>query len=466
MTMLAFDTALAQDHEAGEPLTFPCSSSQMRCWFVNAVSPGNPALNVALRWELKGSLTDTTIEQAFRIIVDRHEVLRTRFVERDGTPRQEVMPLLELKLSECDLSMMPQAGRMAEALRLGRIEGRQPFDLANGPLIRVMRIRLAADHALLFVTVHQIAFDGWSIRLISSEFAAAAAAIEAGTDPDLPDLPIQYGDYSEWQTAYLRSGTFDQEKTYWRRQLTGAPFFEVPGDRERPPQPTTNSEIIASIVPRPLSDGMAQRIKEHQLTQFSFGCAVIAAALHRYTGAEDICIGTQVAGRDDPDLDQVIGVFINNLVLRFDVSGDPTFLQCLERVNQTVQDALVHQRMPFHTLVELLKPPRNPRRMPLISVNFTVLQDVMDDARHETFELLGQPSLSAGFALRPQLLHGPLAGGLADGAGIQHGSFRPGHRSGDPRALVDRLPACSRAAGFQGVGASTSRPARRPLTDG
>ena len=402
-------------HDAPPPaarLTFPCSSSQLRCWFVDALSPGNPALNVALRWELKGAVERSMIQRSFDLIVERHEILRTRIVDPDGMPEQEVMPGARLAVDEIDLTAAPAEARLAQALERGRAEARRPFDLAAAPLLRVTLLRLAPDHALLFVTVHQIAFDGWSIRLLSTEFAAVARALHEGVEPDLPDLPMQYGDYAAWQKAYLESGTFDTERSYWRRHLAGAPFFEVPGDRERPPRPTSNCEIIATHVPPDVSDAMLRVVKRRHVTLFSFGCAVMATALRHFTGAEDISVGTQVSGRDDPDLDPLIGVFINNLVLRFDLSRDPPFQERLDRVNATVQEALVHQRMPFHALVDLLKPPRDPRRMPLISVNFTVLQDVMDDARCGAFELLGQPSLSAGslYDLNFFLVHWPATG--------------------------------------------------------
>lgn len=393
-------------------LTFPCSSSQLRCWFVNAVNPGNPALNVALRWELKGSVSRSTVERAFALIAQRHEMLRTRIIEIDGTPLQEVLPRVEPIVSEIDLTSVAPGDRMRNAVERGRAEARRPFDLGEAPLMRISLVRLEPERALLLVTIHQIAFDGWSIKLLSREFAAIAASITGGFRPELPSLPIQYGDYAAWQKAYLESGNFDTERNYWRARLAGAPYFEVPADRERPLRPTPNCEIIAAYVPRDLAEGMLRLVKQHRLTLFSFGCGVIATMLHYHTGSQDILLGTQVSGRDDPDLDPIIGVFINNLVLRFEMSGDPTFVERLDSVNKTVQDALAHQRMPFHTLVDLLRPPRDPRRMPLISVNFTVLQDVMDDANCGSFDLVGQPSLSAGsmYDLNFFLVHWPATG--------------------------------------------------------
>ena len=377
-------------------MRFPLSSSQERCWFINALDPGTTALNVALRWELRGKFDASLIERAFGYVIERQEALRTRIVEEDGVAMQEVCPPFRPKLVEVDLSGLPEQQRSAEVLRIGREEAHKPFDLTELPLIRITLVRVAPDRAQLLLTVHQIAFDGWSIRLISAEFGMAAAALSAGMVPDLPELQLHYGDYASWQAAFFESCQFDREVEYWKRRLAGAPYFEVPGDRPRQARPTANGEILAIIVPDALSEAMERKAKVEGVTTFGFGCAVIATALHAYTGATDIIVGTQIAGRNEPDLETLIGVFINNLVLRFDLSGDPTFRDLLGRANQTVRDALIHQAMPFHRLVEILKPPRDPSRLPLISVNFTVLQDVMENARYETLEIIGHPSLSAG----------------------------------------------------------------------
>ncbi len=382
--------------EDEQVLRFPLSSAQERCWFINALDPGTTALNVALRWELRGRFDASLIERAFGRVIERHEALRTRIVEQDGVAEQEVLPPFRPVLAEIDLQTFPEARRDAEVLRLGRVEAHKPFDPGQLPLLRLTLLRLAPDRAILLLTIHQIAFDGWSIRLISAEFGAAAAALNAGTRPDLPDLPLQYGDYASWQRAYLSSGRFEREVAYWKAQVGGASYFEVPGDHPRGERPTSNGEILAELLPDAITDAMDRKVRAEGVTTFGFGCAVIAALLHKVTGAQDVIVGTQIAGRNDPDLEPLIGVFINNLVLRFDLSGDPSFHDLLGRANRTVQDALIHQAMPFHRLVEILRPPRDPSRMPLISVNFTVLQDVMENARYGDLEVVGHPSLSAG----------------------------------------------------------------------
>ena len=246
------------------------------------------------------------------------------------------------------------------------------------------------------MTVHQIVFDGWSIRNLAHESGTIAAALDAKGPHDLPELPLQYGDYCLWQKEYFASAGFEAETTYWKNKLSGAPYFEIFPDHERPTQPTYRGEIVAAILPSALGDKLEEAARKHNLTLFSFGCAVTALMLHRCSGGTDVVFGTQIAGRDEVDLENLIGVFLNNLVMRFDASGDPTFEEFVTRVNGTVQEALIHQRMPFHKLVEVLNPPRDSQRAPLISINFTVLRDVMDHRTYGAFELHGQPSLSAG----------------------------------------------------------------------
>ncbi|HEY8033380.1 MAG TPA: condensation domain-containing protein [Methylocella sp.] len=379
-----------------EELSFPCSSSQQRCWFIHSLNPGGSVLNVALRWEITGRFNAFTIEKAFQTIIDRHEILRTRFVEKDDEPVQEVARTVDFHLGIVDLTDIPEARQRDEAVALAHHEAQLPFDISQLPLIRVTMLQLSADHAILLVTVHQIAFDGWSIRILAQEFGAIAAALDANVPHGLPEPLLQYGDYCLWQKEYFASGSFETETAYWKNKLAGAPYFEIVPDHERPGHLTYGGEILAAVLPSELGGKLEEAARKHNLTVFSFGCAVTALMLHRYSGATDISFGTQIAGRDEVDLENLIGVFLNNLVMRFDASGNPSFEEFLTRVNGTVQEALIHQRMPFHKLVEILNPPRDPARTPLISVNFTVLRDVMDHKAYGAFELHGQPSLSAG----------------------------------------------------------------------
>ncbi|MEJ0094336.1 MAG: condensation domain-containing protein [Methylocella sp.] len=388
---------------------FPCSTAQQRFWFIDALDPASPSLNIALRWEITGQFSPATIEKAFQTIVERHEVLRTRIVEKDGDPMQEVAASYNFKLTVIDLTIFPEANRLDEAMALAQREARLPFHIDSLPLIRATMLRLATDRAFLLVTVHHVAFDGASIGILAREFGDIVSALDAKHNYDLPELPLQYGDFCLWQKEYFASGSFEKEIAYWKKRLTGAPYFRVRPDRERAGRPTHGGEILGTTVPKELGERLEEAACKRNMTLFSFCCAVVAAMLHRFTDETDIVFGTQIAGRDEPELENLIGVFINDLVLRFDASGDPTFAEFLPSVNETVLDALIHQRMPFQKLVEILNPPRDSSRTPLISVNFTVLGDVLEHKRYGDFNLSGQPSLSAGslYDLNLFLVHWP-----------------------------------------------------------
>jgi non-ribosomal peptide synthetase component F len=195
---------------------------------------------------------------------------------------------------------------------------------------------------------------------------------------------------------HFASVGFEAEIAYWKNKLAEAHYFEIVPDHERPGKPAHQGEILAASLPPALGNQLEGVARQHNLTPFAFGCAVIGAMLHRYTGETDVIFGTQIGGRDEVDIENLIGVFLNNLVMRFDASGDPTFTQFLARANGTVQEALIHQRMPFHKLVAVLNPPREPGRTPLISINFTVLRDLMDRKNYGGFYLNALPSLSTG----------------------------------------------------------------------
>ncbi len=382
-------------HERGEQI-FPCSASQRPFWFMHAVDPDNAAPNIALRWELEGRINPATVERAFQTIIDRHEILRTRIIERDGAPLQAVADHYDFRLSVVDLTMIPEARRLDDAMALVRLEARRPFDIEKLPLIRATLLRLAPDRAFVALTVHHIVFDGWSISIIAREFGLIAEALDVDRPVDLPELPLQYADYARWEKAYFASTGFDESIAYWKRKLAGAPYFEVPSDRPRVAGQPKSGEITAVQLPPALGEKIEGIGRSRNLTVFVFGCAVITAMLSRYTGKSDILLATQSAGRDDAELETMIGPFINNLVLRFDASGDPSFETLLERVNSIVQEAVAHGKMPFHKLVELLNPSRNFDRPHLASVNFTVFRDVVHRTRYGNFYLSGHPSASTG----------------------------------------------------------------------
>jgi thioesterase domain-containing protein/acyl carrier protein len=381
---------------ASEPALFPCTPPQERCWFLEKLQPGNTALNVAVRWEIRGEVATSSIERAFRTIVARHEVLRTKLVDVNGTPMQQALDHADFELSVVDLRQLPEAEQAPRAAALGLAEAKAPFDLGHAPLIRATAMRTAHDCTLLLVVVHQAVFDGWSIRVLGSEVGQAIAAYEAQRVPELEELPLQYGDYALWQQEYFKCAGFETEKAYWRNQLAGVPYFELATDRPRQARRTPNGSLISTTLSVEAGERLEAAAKAHGVSLFNFGCAAVAAILHRVSGETDIVFGTQVAGRDEVDLEALIGVFINNLVLRIDASGDPTFRDFLSRAETVVHGALAHQKLPFHKLVELQNPARDLARTPLISINVILQRAFLENAHYDTFELVGVPSPSPG----------------------------------------------------------------------
>lgn len=375
---------------------FPCTPAQERCWFLEHMQPGNAALNVSMRREIRGKVDTGNIEQALRVIIQRHEILRTRFISRDGEPMQEVLPHADFKLSVIDLTNLPEAERDGRALSIGEQEARRPFDLTKAPLIRVTAIRTAADRMQLFVLVHQTAFDGWSMRVLGLELGELLAAYEGKRKPKLPELALQYGDYALWLKEFFASSGFEAEKAYWLKQLAGAPYFEIETDRPRGARRTSSGHLIGRMLPREAGERVEAAAKKAGVSMFNLNCAVMAAIMHRMSGETDIVFGTQVAGRDDSELETLIGVFINNVVLRFDASGDPSFREFLARAENTLHGALVHQKLPFHKVVELTNPPRDLARTPLIAINVILHRDFLEHAHYETFDLIGVPSPTPG----------------------------------------------------------------------
>ncbi|WP_159586715.1 condensation domain-containing protein [Chelativorans xinjiangense] len=375
---------------------FPCTQTQLRCWFLDQLSPGNPALNVAVRWEIRGTFKIASIEAAFRQIVDRHEILRTRFMDVSGQPVQQVVDKVDFKMSVIDLRNVPADQRDERIQSISRETASAPFDLREPGLFRVTFLMVENDRGFILITAHQTCFDGWSIRVLGREVGEIASAIDADRSPSLPDLPLQYGDFALWQDEYRRSYGFEAEKTYWRRQLADAPYFEVPPDRPRGHTKTSRGEILSAAMPLEFGERIDKAARAHQVSLFSYGAAVISAALARLTGERQILFGTQIAGRDEVDLENLIGVFINNLVLRFDAADDLSFAEHIRRASETVAAALNHQKMPFNNLVELLNPVRDPSRNPLVSINFNQQKAFLENARYGAFELISAPSQSPG----------------------------------------------------------------------
>jgi amino acid adenylation domain-containing protein len=353
----------------------PLSFSQHRLWFVDQLEPGNPLYNLPAALRLNGALNVTALEQALREIVRRHEVLRTTFASRDGQAVQCVHPEIAVGLSVIDLAGVPEESRESRATELARAEALKAFDLARGPLIRPVLLRLGAADHLLLPTMHHIASDAWSLSVFTRELAALYEAIAEGKPSPLPDLPVQYADFAVWQRGWLQGEVLDSQLAYWRRRLANLPHaLELPTDRPRPAVQRFHGGQHVFTLPRPLAQSLDRLSLDEGVTLFMTLLAAYQALLARYSGQEDIAVGTPVAGRDHPLTEGLIGFFVNVLVLRAHLSVGVTFRELLHQVRETCLGAFAHQDVPFERIVDELKPQRDLSRSPLFQAAF-ILQN-------------------------------------------------------------------------------------------
>jgi amino acid adenylation domain-containing protein len=371
--------------EAGCPLSY----AQQRLWFLDRLAPGSSLYNNAAAFRLLGSVDATTLGRTFTEVVRRHEVLRTHFDVVAGEPVQLVAPPGPWALPLADLRGLEPAVREREAQRLAESEARRPFDLSRGPLLRVVLLTLGREEQWLLLTMHHIASDLWSMEVLVNEVGALYAAFAAGRPSPLPELPIQYSDFACWQR--LRREALAQEVVFWRQQLDGLATLDLPTDRPRPAVQTFAGASASALLPDGLSAGLQRLMHASGATLFMVLLAAFQALLHRYTGQDDIVVGTPISGRRQPETEGLIGFFVNTLVLRTDASGDPGFLQLLAQVRKVTLDAFAHQDLPFDKLVEELNPERDVSRTPLFQVMFGVLNLAPESARLPGIEIRRKP---------------------------------------------------------------------------
>lgn len=399
-------SACAMSNEQQEPaldqvdacanLDFPCSAAQERFWVIEQMAPGNASLNIAVRWQLDGPVSVDRLEQAFRAIIARHEILRTTFHEVDGAPVQRVLTDAWPHVAVVDLTDVAAAQLDAEAAAVARHEAQTPFDLTAAPLLRATLLRLTANRSVLLVTMHHLACDGWSIGIIARELGLGYAALLDGMPLILPPLPVQYADYTLWQAEWIKAGGLQATAEYWKSHLAGMQRFEVRPDHPRPAMQTSNGHILSVLLPRALTEALQALARRQGATMFSAALAALSGLLHRYTAEAEITVGTQVAGREDADLEHLVGLFINTLVLRTDLSGNPTYTEHVGRVRDTVQDALANQHMPIEHIIAMLRPMRSLSRDPLISVNFIFQRSFITNATYGDITLTDLPSVTSG----------------------------------------------------------------------
>ncbi|HEY9875967.1 MAG TPA: amino acid adenylation domain-containing protein [Candidatus Obscuribacterales bacterium] len=377
--------------------TLPLSFAQQRLWFLDKLVPNNPFYNVPAALRLTGSLNFEALEKTFNEIVRRHEALRTTFVVFEGQPVQVIpaescanAPNLSVSLPVIDLRSLTIADREAEARRLITQEAQRPFDLSKGPLLRVTLLRLDETEHILLVNLHHIVSDGWSIGVLTREIGALYTAFANEKPSSLPNLPIQYADFAYWQREWLQGEILEAQLAYWRQQLDGIDLLNLPTDRPRPAVQTYRGATKRLQLPKSLSEALEALSQQEGVSLFMTMLAAFQILLYRYTQQEDIAVGSPIANRNRSEIEPLIGFFVNSLVLRTGLSGNPTFRELLSRVKEVALGAYAHQDVPFEKLVEELHPERKLNQNPLFQVVFA-----LQNAPMEPLEL-------PGLILRPQ----------------------------------------------------------------
>lgn len=353
----------------------PLAFAQERLWFLDQLEPGSAVYNVCQAVRMRGTLDLVALEKALTEIVRRHEVLRTNFVAEDGQPVQVIEAHRALPLTVVDLSSWLDGTGEEELQRQLQEEARRPFDLARDQLLRALLIRVSPSEHTLMLTMHHIISDGWSVGIFFKEFTALYSGLCANTPVELPELPIQYGDYVLWEREQMQGGAVDQPLAYWKKQLGGTlPELALPFDHPRASSPMSRGGAELVLVSRPLTQAIKALGQQEGATLFMTLLAAFQTLLHRCSGQHDIVVGSVVAGRRKVELERLIGFFVNTLVFRGDLSGDPSFRELLGRTREMSLAALAHQDLPFERVVEELRPDRTVSRNPLFQVMF-VLQN-------------------------------------------------------------------------------------------
>jgi non-ribosomal peptide synthetase component F len=359
----------------------PLSFAQQRLWVNDQLSPGSALYNVSQAIQVKGALNLTALELTLNEIVRRHEILRTTFAapdfhpgfQMDGNPVQIIVPLLCLALPIVDLQEFHETEREAETRRLAASEAVQPFDLSRGPLLRAALLRLGPERHVILFTLHHIISDGWSMGVLAQEMGILYEAFANRRPSPLPDLPIQYADFAYWQRQWLKGEMLAAQLSYWRRHLGGAPAsLELPTDRPRSAVQTFRGAHQPLALSETLYHSLKELSRREGVTLFMTLLAAFKTLLYRYTGQEDIVVSTPTAGRTNVELEQLIGFFVNKLMLRTDLSGDTSFRELLGRVREVVLGAFANQDVPFEKLVDELQPEREQSRAPWTQTAFVL----------------------------------------------------------------------------------------------
>ncbi|MFI0977450.1 condensation domain-containing protein [Streptomyces sp. NPDC021093] len=348
------------------------SFAQQRLWFLDRLRPDRPDHNVPAAVRLRGPLDRGALVEAVTEVVRRHEVLRGRVVVVDDSPYQVTESVDTFVPTLTDLTALPPAQAEERAHELVVHDAATPFDLGTAPMLRARLIRIAADDHLLVLVIHHIAADGWSLSVLWQEFSAAYRAAVSARPVELPELPVQYEDFAEWQRDHLTGPALRDQLAHWRERLAGRIPSAFPTDRPRPALWSGRGDQVELRIPAELTERVRALGRTHEVTPFMTLLAAFKVLLAHSSGEPDVPVGTPISGRTRIEVEPLIGFFVNTLVLRTDLSGDPSFTEALGRVRRCAVDAYAHQDVPFERLVEELRPGRDLGRHPLFTVMFQV----------------------------------------------------------------------------------------------
>lgn len=347
----------------------PLSFGQHQLWFLDRMNPGSPEWAAPLLLRLPAQVGPDTVREALAALVERHEILRTRYVPDAGEPRQVVDPPGAVVLRVAEVAARDELpGLLAEELGRG-------FDLTRGPVWRALLVKIPGEDHVLSVVLHHITTDGWSSVVLGEDIRELCAAGSAGRSPDLAPLPVQFADFAVWQRQWLADGVLEPQLRFWQRELDGVASPQLPTDRPRPPVRDARGGTVEVTVPLPLARAVTELGRAHDASPFVTLLTAFATLIGHRSGEWDVPVGVPTAGRLRPELDGVVGSFLNTLVFRCRLTADLSFAEALDRVAQTSRSAFAHQIMPFERLVDALRPPRDLSRTPMYQVMFNVLEE-------------------------------------------------------------------------------------------
>jgi amino acid adenylation domain-containing protein len=363
----------------------PASFSQQRLWFLHELDPKSTAYNISSVFSVRGPLDVPALEEALNALIARHEILRTTFSVVEGTPVQNILPTLSLTLPVTNLTELPVETRETEAGRIALEEARRPFDLRSGPLLRELLLSLGDEHYVFLLNFDHTILDGWSMGILFKELGSLYDAFANRKPLALPLLAVQYADFTVWQREHLQGDAFEVQLEYWKRQLgNDLPTVNFPADYARSAPQSSRGIRKSHGLTKPLTDSIKGLSRREGVTIFMTLLATLKILLHRYSSQADVIVGSTVAGRTHPEIEGLIGFFVNALPLRTDLSGQPSFLDLLKRVRKVCLGAYTHQDMPFEKIVETINPNRDLSRNPLFQIMFN-----MADVSERVLQLAG-----------------------------------------------------------------------------